>query len=66
MTEIDIWRSAHLLAKQHGERAEFIATGRIDDMIAHSDAAGEATWKRILAAVRAMQRVAPGNGDQVH
>jgi hypothetical protein len=61
MDDIDIWRSAHLLITQHGAGAEFAAAGRVDEMIAQGAPEGEATWKRILAAVRTLQGGLPVN-----
>ena len=66
MDEIDVWRSARLLINQHGERAELAAAGRVDDMIAHGNPTGEATWKRILAAVRELLKGAPAGGEPLH
>ena len=63
MDEIDIWRSAHLLIKQHGEGAELAAAGRVDDMIARGNPAGETAWKRILAAIKDLHRVAAKTGE---
>ncbi len=57
MDEIDIWRSAYLLIKQHGEGAEFAAALRVDEMVSRGDPWGEATWKRILVAIRRLQRI---------
>jgi hypothetical protein len=48
--DIDVWRAANLLIKQHGADAELTAAKRVDDMIADGDPASEATWKRIQAA----------------
>ena len=59
--DLDIWRSAHLLVNRHGDQAEFVAAGRIDDMIARGGAAGEMTWKRIRDAIRQLR--APGGGQ---
>ena len=54
------------MIRKHGDGAELAAAGRVDDMIAEGDAAGEATWKRILAAVRELQRDKPGDGEQIN
>src|ERR1700712_1956767 len=52
MNENDIWRAAELIIDNHGDRAEFVAYGRIHDMIANGDPAGELVWTQILAAVK--------------
>jgi hypothetical protein len=51
LNDLDVWRAANLFIKQHGSDAEFVACGRLDDMIARGDQVGEATWKLILAAI---------------
>ena len=66
VTDLDIWRAANLVIEHHGSDAEFVACGRVDDMIEAGDAAGEATWKRILAAVRELQRTSPVIGEPLH
>ena len=54
-TELDIWRSAQLLINQHGDQAELVAAGRVDDMIERGDPKGESTWKRIRDAIRELR-----------
>ena len=61
--DIDIWRCAHLLIQQHGDGAEFDAAMRADAMMAKGDVAGEAVWKRVLAAIRELQRTQPKEGE---
>lgn len=41
--EIDIWRTANLLLKQHGETAWFKAAQRADELLEAGDIAGAAT-----------------------
>lgn len=54
--EIDIWRAAHLLVKQHGADAETVAAQRADELLAQGDVDGERVWKRIVLAVNELQR----------
>jgi hypothetical protein len=57
MTEdIDIWRAAHLLVKRHGADAAIVAAQRADEMLAQGDLDGQSIWKRIVNAVRELQR----------
>jgi len=58
--EIDIWRAANLLIKQHGADAEIVAAQRADDMNERNDLGGSLTWLRIVQAIRTMQ--APPTG----
>jgi hypothetical protein len=50
--DIDIWRSAHILVKQHGEDAPVEAAQRADAMLEAGDLDGHAVWLRIVKAVR--------------
>ncbi len=48
--DLDIYRSANLLVKQHGEEAPIHAAMRADAMLEAGDWDGLAVWKRILLA----------------
>lgn len=54
--EIDIWRAAHVLVKRHGADAAIVAAQRADELLAQGDVDGERIWKRIVSAVRELQR----------
>ncbi len=49
--DLDIFRSAQLLVKRHGEDAPIHAAMRADAMLEKGDLDGCAVWKRILRAV---------------
>ncbi len=49
--DLDIYRSANLLVKRHGQDAPIQAAMRADAMLDKSDLDGYAVWKRILRAV---------------
>ena len=55
MEEIDIWRSAALLLKQHGKDAELQAERHMRAMITRGDPEGEAVWKPILQATEKLR-----------
>ena len=48
--ELDIYRSAQVLVKQHGEDAPIHAAMRADAMLEAGDLDGYAVWKRIVKA----------------
>jgi hypothetical protein len=50
--DLDIYRSANLLVKQHGEDAPNHAAMRADAMLEAGDLDGHRVWKRILRAVK--------------
>ncbi len=64
--DLDIYRSANILMKQHGKNAPIHAAMRADAMLDKGDLGGYAVWKRILRAVEELQRAEPGPGGAVH
>ena len=65
-SDLDIWRSANLLVKQHGEDAPIHAAMRADAMLEAGDLDGYAVWRRILRAVEELQGTGPEPGVRVH
>ena len=66
LTNLDIYRSANVLVKRHGQDAPIESAMRADAMIEKGDLAGYAVWKRILRAVGELQGTAPKSGEVVH
>ena len=56
----DVYATAKLLLKRHGDTAWFEAAQKADAMLEAGDMEGAATWKRVLAAVRELQDREPG------
>jgi hypothetical protein len=50
-SDLDIYRSANVLVKQHGEDAPIEAAQRADAMLEAGDLDGHAVWLRIVRAV---------------
>ena len=50
-TDLDIYRSAHILVKQHGNEAPIHAALKADAMLEKSDLDGQRVWLRILSAI---------------
>ena len=65
-SDLDIYRSARILVKRHGQNAPIQAAMRADAMLEAGDSDGCAVWKRILRAVEELQGMEPGPGAQVH
>ncbi len=63
---LDIYRTANVIIKQHGEDAPIDAAMRADAMIETGDLDGYAVWKRILRAVEELQGAAAKSGEAVH
>jgi hypothetical protein len=62
--EIDIWRAADLLVKRHGADAAIVAAQRADELLDRGDLDGERIWRRIVAAVRELQRTEPAADER--
>ncbi len=50
-SDLDIYRSANVLVKQHGQDAPIEAAMRADAMLDNGDLDGYAVWKRVIKAV---------------
>ncbi len=55
-SDLDIYRTASVLIREHGEDAALEAAQRADAMLAKGDLEGQAVWKRIVRAVGEIQR----------
>ncbi len=66
ISDLDIYRSANLLVKQHGPDAPIHAAMRTDAMLEKGELGGFSVWKRILWAVEELQRPESGPGAWVH
>ncbi len=53
-SDLDIYRTANVLIKRHGQDAPIHAAMRADAMLKAGDLEGWAVWKRILRAVGAV------------
>ncbi len=63
---LDTYRAANLLVKQHGVNAPIEAAMRADAMLEAGDLDGYAVWKRVLRAVEELRGKAPESGVRVH
>ncbi len=51
ISDLDIYRSANVIIRQHGEDAPIEAAMRADTMLERGDLDGYAVWKRIVKTV---------------
>ena len=65
-TDLDIWRSASVLVKQHGDAAPIHAAMQADAMLDKGDLDGRAVWLRIVGAINELLRTRPSDGWSVH
>ena len=63
--DLDIYRSAQVLVKQHGDDAPIHAAMRADAMLDKGDLKGYVVWRRVLRAVRELRRMEPATGAPV-
>ncbi|MCZ6467435.1 MAG: hypothetical protein O6829_09210 [Alphaproteobacteria bacterium] len=64
--DLDIYRSANELIKQHGDAADIEAAMRADERLAAGDMEGEAVWKLILKAIEELLSEERPEDAEVH
>ena len=65
-SDLDIYRSANELIKQHGEDAPILAAMRADELMETGDMDGRAVWLRIVKAVEELLAKERPAGEKVH
>jgi len=66
IADIDVYRCAQMIVRQHGEEAALFAAQRADALLAKGDVEGQIVWKRILRAVVDLQQRAPVAGQRLN
>ena len=66
LSDLDIYRSAKLLIKQHGEDAARHAAKRADTLLEAGDMEGRRVWLRVLKAVEVLERTQPKREEPTH
>ena len=51
ISELDIWRAANLLIRQHGPDVEVEAARKADLMLERGDRDGQLVWVRVRSAI---------------
>ena len=65
-SDLDIFRSANELIKQHGDAADIEAAMKADERLAAGDMEGEAVWLRIGKAIEELLSKERPEGEKVH
>ena len=65
-SDLDIYRTANVLIREHGDEADLVAAMRADSFLGDGDVDGSAIWKRVLAAIKEIQRGEPREGEAVN
>ncbi len=66
MEDIHIFRAANLLIKEQGDEVATYVDTEFNNMLAHGNIEGAATWLRIARAINDMLRETPRPGEQRH
>lgn len=66
MEDLDIWRSANLLIRQHGPDAGFHAAQKADALLAKGDTDGFHAWVRIGKAIADLAREQPSASEPLN
>lgn len=66
VSERDIWTSANLMIKLHGDDATIQAAMRADALIDADDMEGRRVWLRIVTAVKKLQQQEVHKGASRH
>ncbi len=66
ISDLDIYRSAKLLIKQHGEDAAIHVAIQADACSEKGDLEGKAVWLRVIKAIKELQRTRPGGDEPTH
>ncbi len=65
-SDLDIYRSANVLIREHGEDGAMEAVKHADAMLEKGDLEGQAVWKRIVKAVEEIQRRERKREEKTH
>ncbi len=57
--EIDIYRSANLLIKQHGEEAAIFAAMQADACLEKGELDGKVVWLAVIRAIEELKDITP-------
>jgi hypothetical protein len=63
---LDIYRTASVLIREHGDEADLVAAQRADCFLEAGDVDGQMIWKRVLKAIKEIQREVPRDGEAVN
>lgn len=66
MNDLDVYRTAAILVREHGEDAPIHAAMRADELLDKGDLDGAAVWRKVIEAVGELLREGPGDGERIH
>jgi hypothetical protein len=51
ISNLDIYRTANVLIREHGDEADLVVAERADSFLQAGDMTGSAVWHRVLKAI---------------
>ena len=66
VANVEVYRTASVLIREHAEDAALEAAQRADAMLEKGSVDGQRVWKWVLAAVKEIQREEPREGEAVN
>ena len=66
MEEIDIWRTAAFVLREHGDSARANAAQRADALYDKGDLDGFIVWRKVIRAIEQLERQRPNAGEAVN
>ncbi len=64
--EIDIYRAANLLIKQHGEEAALFAAMQADEFLKKGDLDGKVMWLAVISAIEELSPTFGHSSCRIH
>jgi len=65
-SDLDIYRTASVLIREHGDEADLVAAQRADKFLEDGDMDGSTVWRRVLKAIKEIRREEPRKGEAVN
>ena len=65
-SDLDIYRTTSVLIREHGDEADLVAAQRADGFLEAGDMDGSAIGRRVLTAIKEIQRQEPRAGEAVN
>ena len=60
-SDLDIYRTANVLIREHGDKAGIHAAMRADELLEAGDLDGAATWRRVIKAIEELASTERGD-----
>jgi hypothetical protein len=66
VSDVDVWRAANVLIREHGADAALIAAQRGDALLKEGDVEGQRVFVAIVKAISELVRLTPNEGERVN